>query len=48
MTASWIGARHPTSLVNEVSNLRATSPKLLAVPIDGYVPASATDRGHPK
>ena len=34
MTASWIGARHPTNLVNGVSNLTATSPKLLAVPID--------------
>ncbi len=37
MTASWIGARHPTNLVNGVSNLTAISPKLLAVPIDGYV-----------
>ena len=35
MTASWIGARHPTDIVNGVSNLVATSPNLLAVPTDG-------------
>jgi hypothetical protein len=35
MTASWIGARHPTDVVNGVSNLVATSPNLLAIPIDG-------------
>jgi hypothetical protein len=48
MTASWIGARHPTNLVNGVSNLTATSPKLPAVPIDGYVRASAMDSSHTK
>jgi hypothetical protein len=35
MTASWIGARHPTDIVNGVSNLVATSPNLPAIPIDG-------------
>jgi hypothetical protein len=35
MTASWIGARHPTDIVNGVSNRVATSPNLLAIPIDG-------------
>ena len=35
MTASWIGARHPTDIVNGVSNLVTTSPNLPAIPIDG-------------
>jgi hypothetical protein len=35
MTASWIGTRHPTDIVNGVSNLVATSPNLQAIPIDG-------------
>jgi hypothetical protein len=34
MTASWIGARHPTNVVNAVSILPATSPNLPGVPTD--------------
>ena len=35
MTASWIGARHPTDIVNGVSNLVATSPNLLRLATEG-------------
>ncbi len=48
MTASWIGARHPTNVVNGVSNVTAMFPKLLAVPIGVYVRASAMDSSHTK